>query len=73
VALADGQLVASGQVGALMTVTGRGDTVEAAREAAYARAAGVVIPRLRYRTDIGLRFLARDRVEMERLGLWKDP
>jgi phosphoribosylamine--glycine ligase len=72
VALRDGRLVASGQVGALMTVTGRGETVEAAREAAYARAANVVVPRLRYRTDIGARFLARDRAAMAGLGLWPD-
>lgn len=62
------QLVTAGSVGYVMVVTGRGATVEAAREDAYARAAKVVIPNVRYRRDIGEQFLARDRETMERLG-----
>lgn len=70
VALKHGQLVADGSIGYLMVATGIGDTVEAARAGAYARARRVVVPNLRYRTDIGERFLAGERNRLERLGLW---
>ena len=69
VALNNGQLVTAGMVGQVMVVTGSGDTVEAAQRQAYALAERVVVPNLRYRRDIGERFLRRDRAEMERLGL----
>ena len=69
VALVDGQLVTAGMVGQVMVVTGSGDTVEAAQREAYRLAERVVVPNLRYRSDIGDRFLQRDRAEMERLGL----
>ncbi len=62
------QLVTAGSVGYVMVVTGRGASVEAAREAAYERSRKVVIPNVRYRTDIGEQFLVRDREEMVRLG-----
>ena len=62
------QLVTAGSVGYVMVVTGRGESVEAARDAAYQRARKVVIPNVRYRTDIGERFLLHDRAEMVRLG-----
>jgi phosphoribosylamine---glycine ligase len=70
VAMEGKQLVTAGSVGYVMVVTGRGATVEAAREDAYSRAAKVVIPNMRYRLDIGEQFLLRDRAEMERLGLF---
>ncbi|HKO58675.1 MAG TPA: phosphoribosylglycinamide synthetase C domain-containing protein [Thermoanaerobaculia bacterium] len=69
VALENGQLVTAGSVGYVMVVTGRGATVEAAREDAYARAAQVVIPNVRYRRDIGEQFIAADRARMVELGL----
>jgi len=70
VELRDGQLVTSGMAGYIMVVTGCGADVEAARAAAYGLAGRVVIPNIRYRTDIGRRFIERDRAVMRRLGLW---
>jgi phosphoribosylamine---glycine ligase len=65
----DGQhLVTAGSIGYVMVVTGRGLTVEEARADAYARVRKVVIPNLRYRLDIGERFLERDRADMIRWG-----
>ena len=69
VALVEGQLVTAGMVGQVMVVTGTGDTVEAAQRGAYRLAERVVVPNLRYRNDIGERFLRHDRAAMERLGL----
>jgi phosphoribosylamine--glycine ligase len=70
VACCEGQLVTSGQIGALMTVTGKGPSVEAGRAEAYRLAGNVVVPGLRYRTDIGSRFLSTDQAVMQKLGLW---
>ena len=53
-----------------MAVTGTGDTPEQARAAAYRRCDNIVIPNLRYRRDIGLRFLERDRALMAQWGWW---
>jgi len=69
VAMKDGRLVTSGVAGQLMIVTGRGDTVEAAQAEAYALARRVVVPNLRYRTDIGDSFLQRDCARLQRLGI----
>jgi phosphoribosylamine--glycine ligase len=68
--LDQGQLVTAGQIGYVMVVTGCGETIEAARRDAYARAEKVVIPNVRYRVDIGATF-ERDRAELVRLG-WLD-
>jgi phosphoribosylamine--glycine ligase len=68
VRLDGGQLFARRHTGYVMVVTGTGDTVEAAREAAAARARNVVIPDLRWRNDIGLRFLAEDGARLRNLG-----
>jgi phosphoribosylamine--glycine ligase len=70
VELQDGQLITTGGTGSLMAVTGTGETVEEARTAAYRRCANFAISNLRYRTDIGARFLERDRALMVEWGLW---
>jgi len=69
VAMENGQLVTAGSVGYVMVVTGRGPTVERARDDAYRRVAQVVIPNVRYRRDIGEQFLATDRKKMVDLSL----
>ena len=68
----DGQLLARRRSGYPMIVTGTGDTVEAARDAAIRRAGNVVIPELRWRRDIGERFLPGDRDRLRALGWLRD-
>jgi phosphoribosylamine--glycine ligase len=63
-----GQLLAMRRSGHPMIVSGVGATVEAARAAAMARAERVVIPELRWRRDIGERFLAGDAARLRALG-----
>lgn len=69
VELLNGHLVTTGGTGSLMAVTGVGETVEEARGAAYGRCRNIVVPNLRYRTDIGSRFLSHDRALMEEWNL----
>jgi phosphoribosylamine--glycine ligase len=54
--------------GYLMHVSGTGTTVEAARKDVYRRAENIVIPKLFYRNDIGVRFLEQDRELLEQWG-----
>jgi phosphoribosylamine--glycine ligase len=68
VALQAGQLVTAGQIGYVMVVTGRGDTVSEARRRAYALAEKVIVPNVRYRRDIGESFALVDERELKRLG-----
>lgn len=68
VRMEEGQLVTAGSIGYVMVVTGRGPSVEDARSDAYARVRKIVIPNLRYRTDIGEKFLQSDRNDMQRWG-----
>jgi len=63
-----GQLLARRRSGHPMIVTGTGPTVEAAQEAARARARNVVVPELRWRADIGDRFLGGERDRLRGLG-----
>ncbi len=51
-----------------MIVTGSGATVEAAQRATTARARNVIAPDLRWRMDIGDRFLMCDRERLVALG-----
>jgi phosphoribosylamine--glycine ligase len=65
----DGGLVTSGLYGWTMVVTGTGATIAAAKAAAYARAARVRTPNLRYRLDIGDKLLAGDFRRVVELGM----
>jgi phosphoribosylamine--glycine ligase len=67
-----GQPVTSGLYGWTMVATGTGARIEAARSAAYARAARVSIPNMRYRLDIGDRLIAGDYAAVATLGLLSD-
>ncbi len=60
-------LLTSGHTGYVGVATGIGTTVAAARDAAYALARKVVLPNLRYRTDIGERV---ERSDLRRLAQW---
>ena len=63
-----GQLLGHRRSGHLMIVTGTGADVPAAQAAARARARNVVAPELRWRADIGDRFLVGDAARLRRLG-----
>ena len=63
-----GQLHARRRTGYAMVVTGTGATVPLAQAAATARARNVVIPNLRWRTDIGDRFLHGEGQRLQSLG-----
>lgn len=72
VAQAGGQLVTSGASGYIGVATGVGRSVRDARDEAYRVARQVVIPNMRYRTDIGDRVISRDLDTLAALG-WLDP
>lgn len=69
VGLEDGDLVTSGIYGWTMVVTGVGPTIEAARARANGLARRVLVPNLRYRSDIGERLVAGDLSRVEHWGL----
>lgn len=68
VAMGGNQLVTSGVIGYVGVATGSGETVAAACDAAYAVARKVVVPNLRYRTDIGARVMDGDLAGLVALG-----
>jgi phosphoribosylamine--glycine ligase len=68
VAMEADQLVTSGALGYVMVVTGRGATVAEAQGEAYGLIEKVVVPNMRYRNDIGARYLRRDRAMLQRFG-----
>ena len=70
VGLRNGALVTSGTSGYTLVVTGTGDTVEAARDAANGLADKVIIPNARFRRDIGTRLIDGDLQKVEELGLF---
>ena len=59
----------SGMSGYTLVVTGTGETVAAARDAANALADKVVVPNARYRRDIGQRLIGGEFEQIEVLGL----
>jgi phosphoribosylamine---glycine ligase len=65
------QLVTAGEIGYVMVATARGATLDDARTRALSRARKVIIPNVRYRTDIGERLQRTDRARLVRLG-WLD-
>jgi phosphoribosylamine--glycine ligase len=71
VAMREGQLVTSGSIGYLMVATGTGRTVREAQAQAYALARRVIVPNLRYRTDIGDAFMATGYATLRELGYLK--
>jgi len=73
VALENGRLVTAGVIGQVMVVTGTGQTVEEARNAAYRVVDKVAVPNLRYRNDIGDRVAARDLGLLRKWGILPDP
>ena len=70
IGLRNGALVTSGTSGYTLVVTGTGETVKAARDAANKLADKVIIPNARFRRDIGTRLIEGELREVEELGLF---
>ena len=68
VARLGGHWVTSGTCGYVGVATGVGDSVQAASDEAYSLARKVVVPNLRYRTDIGERVHRYDLARLKTLG-----
>jgi phosphoribosylamine--glycine ligase len=66
----DGRLLTSGSFGNVTVVTGAGDDLASARADAYARVGKIVVPNMRYRTDIGVRLEREDLGRLAALGYW---
>jgi phosphoribosylamine--glycine ligase len=69
VGLSGGVLVTSGASGYTLVVTGIGQTIAAARDAANLLAGKVVIPNARYRSDIGQRLIQGQFIKLQAWGL----
>jgi phosphoribosylamine--glycine ligase len=69
VALHNGVLVTSGASGNTLVVTGTGETIKTARDAANALADKVVVANARYRRDIGTRLIEGEFARIEASGL----
>lgn len=63
----NGQWRAAGESGMPLVVTGKGETMQAAQNQAYARIGEIVIPNMYYRDDIGERWIDGDG---DRLQAW---
>ena len=62
-------LVTSGAKGSTLVVTGTGDTITTARDAANALADKVVIPNARYRRDIGNKLIKDEFAKIQAWGM----
>lgn len=58
----------AGNSGLILYVTGSGKTVQEARGKVYNIINKIIIPRMFYRTDIGLRFIKKDRMLLKKWG-----
>ena len=58
----------AGNLGYVLYVTGTGSTVPEAREKVYHIIKKIIIPKMFYRTDIGLRFIEKDQKILKRWG-----
>jgi hypothetical protein len=67
----NGVLVTSGMSGYTLVVTGTGETIVAAHDAANTLADRVVVPNARYPRDIGARLIDDEFRKVEALGLLK--
>ncbi|MDZ7689089.1 MAG: phosphoribosylglycinamide synthetase C domain-containing protein [Halobacteriales archaeon] len=65
--LVEGQWRAAGEAGMPLVVTGKGETMEEARQQAYRRIDSIVVPNMYYRDDIGERWIRNDG---DRLRAW---
>ncbi|WP_049986879.1 phosphoribosylamine--glycine ligase [Halobellus rufus] len=63
----DGQWRVAGESGMPLVVTGKGETMQAAREEAYDRIDDIVVPNMYYRDDVGERWIDGDG---DRLQAW---
>ena len=68
VGLVENQLVTAGLYGWTAVVTGTGETIDEARDAAYTRAKYVRTPNIRYRLDIGEELI---RIQLQQLIDWR--
>lgn len=69
VGIQEAQLVTAGSIGYIAVCTGIGNDIAAARSAAYGVAQKVLVPNLRYRTDIGSMVEEEGIPRLKRLGL----
>ncbi len=58
----------SGSNGYILYVTGCGDTVQEARKDAYGLIDKIIIPKMMYRTDIGMKFIEKDQGLLQSWG-----
>ena len=66
-----GGFYVSGVSGFALHVSGRGMTISKAREHAYGIMRKVTLPKMFYRTDIGLKFEKEDRKKLKKWGYMK--
>ena len=58
----------SSKAGYVFTISGMGMTVEKARKTAYALASKIVIPKMFYRTDVGMKFIREEKRKLIKWG-----